>query len=415
MSFRANSAFSGSPGPMPGLPRYGPSVEPIAPPSPARGSHRCEVGAVEDVEHVRAELRAYPLSNRRGLEEGHVDRGVAGVVVLPAARGRIGVDWSIHRNAVGLNHCTTPPLMACETPASDSQPPAPRGPRLPRCRWDRCGDHRVRRSAVEREAGVDLPALHQPLRSLEGGNVVIEIAGKRVADVEVGVPVFRAFVEWILRNIGQAVRSHSRANVPMCRPAAPKGYGSSARAAWSAGSCRSSPDCSALRQSLSSWGTGCNRAASTFGLARLAVPTAVGIDVEQAHQVRSLGAHIAKLPDHRRSKAVLHVQIQRLGVRRPEVRSKVEIFTTPCPASASESVWKMGMPGSITVFGNTRGLRNFFGAGRVQARTKDRDILRAVVLQNRLHIDGVVVEAVSRRAEQSSPSYRPATRSRRAG
>ena len=37
MIFNANSVLKGSPGPMVGLPRYGPIVEPMVPPSPVDG------------------------------------------------------------------------------------------------------------------------------------------------------------------------------------------------------------------------------------------------------------------------------------------------------------------------------------------------------------------------------------------
>src|ERR1035438_3339073 len=57
--------------------------------SSKRKSHRSQVGAVENVEQIGAELSVDSLDDGSVFVHGEIDRGVAWVIVLPAPRGRI--------------------------------------------------------------------------------------------------------------------------------------------------------------------------------------------------------------------------------------------------------------------------------------------------------------------------------------
>ena len=59
---------------------------------------------------------------------------------------------------------------------------------------------------MEGEAGVDLPALGETPGSAKRRNVVVQIAGHGVANIEVRVAVFSSLVGRVLRNIGQQTR-----------------------------------------------------------------------------------------------------------------------------------------------------------------------------------------------------------------
>jgi hypothetical protein len=94
---------------MPGAPKYDPIVEPIVPPSPREGcTGRCEVDAIEDVEHLDAELRIDPLVDWGVLKESEIDIGEAWIVELVAALRAVGAGSRIDKdNRIEPLDCAT--------------------------------------------------------------------------------------------------------------------------------------------------------------------------------------------------------------------------------------------------------------------------------------------------------------------
>ncbi len=166
---------------------------------------------------------------------------------------------------------------------------------------------------MEGKAGIELPTPDQAIRSMEGGDLVIEIAGEGVADVEVGVSVFSRFVEGILRDVGQ----FPGFVIERVRPGV-------------AHLCRQTMKILYVQRGLQRVVVGTEIAPGFVNdgeVGELAVvgPGQVGVfiasrarrrgvNVKQPQQVSALGAHITELPYDGRTEAVLQVQVEALRI-----------------------------------------------------------------------------------------------------
>ena len=111
----------------------------------------------------------------------------------------------------------------------------------------------------------------------------------------------------------------------------------------------------------------------------------------------SLRADITDFQHHRVGEAVLKVEIPQLGVGGSEVLVECGDADTAGTCFAATGFGEGGIDQNAALDHLVEALSidDLIAAGGIQAGSEDGDVLGSIILEDGLHVDGVVVEAVS--------------------